>query len=385
MMNVFRIVQSLKEGRIPPLREIPEPLLASVAAAASLRGRWSPLSSFERVLTAFCHKEPDRVPVTPVLCSGSRQILGMSFPEFALNPEKAAKAYEAGFDLVGGDIVILLLDLSVEAADFGQKMLYPESSTPRPDHSDPKIKSVEDYAKMRPIEFARAERMQAFVELCRLAVRKIGLRGVVTGFIFGPLGVLSMMRGAEQLFKDCLLHPKEVMKASETITGVLLEFAQAQCETGVPGVNIDTLYASRTGLSKPLWEQIEGPFVREISRKIKSNGLLVGIHNCGHDPYFDAQIKFMEPELISFAHLPDDCSSDRELKERYGDQLTLIGHIPTSLLVQGSPREVMDACARQIEVLGKGGGYILAPGCEYPPNIPLTNAFAVVRAAERYS
>jgi len=385
MMNIFRIVQSLREGRIPPVRDIPEPLLDAVAAVASLRGRWTPLSSLERVITAFRHKEPDRVPVTPILCSGARQIQGISFPEFALNAEKAADAFGAGFDLVGGDIVILLLDLSVEAADFGQKVLYPENSTPRPDHSDLWIKSVEDYAKIRRIDFAQAQRMQEFVKLCRLVVKRVGLRGLVTGFIFGPLGVLSMMRGAEHLFKDCLLYPKEVRKASETITGVLLDFVEAQCKTGVPAVAIDSLYASRNGLSKALWEEIEGPFVREISRKIKENGVLVGIHNCGHALYFDSQIKFMEPEVISFAHLPDDCSSDRELKERYGDQLTLIGYIPTPLLVQGSPQEVMEACARQIEVLAKGGGYVLAPGCEYPPNIPLTNAFALVRAAERYS
>lgn len=384
-MNIFQIVQSLREGRIPPVREIPEPLMDAVAAASSFRGRWTPLSSLERVLTAFRHKEPDRVPVTPILCSGARQITGTSFPEFALNAEKAADVYVAGFDLVGGDLVILLLDLSVEASDFGQKILYPENSTPRPDHSDPRIKGVEDYGKLQPIDFSQARRMQEFVRLCRLVVRRVGLRGLVTGFVFGPLGVLSMMRGAEHLFKDCVLYPREVRKACETITGTLLEFVQAQCETGVPAIAIDSLFASRNGLSKALWDEIEGPFVGEISRRIKENGVLVGIHNCGHDLYFDSQIKFMEPEVISFAHLPDDCVTDRELKDRYGSHLTLIGYIPTPLLVQGNPQEVMEACARQMEVLAKGGGYVLAPGCEYPPNIPLTNAFSLVKAAEKYS
>ena len=89
----------------------------------------------------------------------------------------------------------------------------------------------------------------------------------------------------------------------------------------------------------------------------------------------------MEPEAISFAHLPDDCRTPKELKERYGDQVTLVGYIPTPLLVAGTPQEVTDACREQIEVLAKDGGYILAPGCEYPPNIPLTNAMAMVRAA----
>ena len=45
----------------------------------------------------------------------------------------------------------------------------------------------------------------------------------------------------------------------------------------------------------------------------------------------------------------------------------------------------MEECRSQIEVLGRDGGYILAPGCEYPPNIPLTNAFALIRAAATYS
>jgi uroporphyrinogen decarboxylase len=194
-----------------------------------------------------------------------------------------------------------------------------------------------------------------------------------------------MMRGAEQLFKDCILYPMEVMAACEIITPVLVEFVEAQCDTGIPAIAIDTLYASRNGLSKPLWEEIEGRFVREISKAIKKKGLLVGIHNCGHDLYFDAQIRSMEPEFISFAHLPDDCGTPKELKERYGDGITLVGFVPTPLLINGSPREVMETCREQIEDLARDGGFILAPGCEYPPNIPLTNAFALVQAAERYS
>ncbi len=382
-MHALKIFDSIRKGTIPPLGEIPEPLLDAVASAASLRGRWGSLSSLERVLTTFRHKEPDRVPVTPILCSGARQITGTSFPEFALDAEKAADVYTAGFEFVGGDLVILLFDLSVEAADFGQAIIYPEDSTPRPDYSNPRIREVEDYLRLKPIDLSSAERMQTFLQLCRLMVKKIGLRGIVTGFVFGPLGVLNMMRGAEQMFKDCLYHPAEVRKACETVTSVLIEFVQAQCETGMPAITIDTLFASRNGLSKKLWEEIEGPFVREISRVIKKNGLLVGVHNCGHDLYFDAQIRFMEPDVISFAHLPDDCQTPGELKDRYGDFITLLGYIPTPLLVHGSPKEVMEACRRQIEDLSRDGGYILAPGCEYPPNLPLTNAFALVKAAER--
>jgi uroporphyrinogen decarboxylase len=381
-VGALRILDHLRRGALPPIRDVPEPLLDGMAALASLRGRVSTLTPLERVIASFRNREPDRVPVTPILCAAARQITGASFPEFAQNADTAAEAFLAGLDFVGGDLLVLMLDLSVEAADFGQQMVYPEASTPVPHYQRPRIRDVSDYAALERIDWARAPRMREFVRLCRLVAGRVGLRAVASGFVFGPLGVLNMMRGAESLFTDCLRHPGEVRKACETITSVLLEFVQAQCETGVVAMTIDTLFASQNGVPKEVWEQVEGPFVREISRLVKKNGLLVAVHNCGHAPYFDAQIRFMEPEAVSFAHLPDDCANDLELKQRYGDRVTLIGYVSTPLLAHGSPQEVMDACRRQIEILGKGGGYVLAPGCEYPPNMPLTNAFAMVRAAQ---
>ncbi len=383
-MNISRIFNALKEGIIPPPYEVPEPLLKFAATAMSIRGKVSDLSSVERTFSALYHKEPDHVPVTPLLCSAARQINGITFPDMSLDGEKAAEVFYSGFEFVGGDFIELMLDLSVEAADFGQKMMYPHETTARPDYGKPVIRNVGDYRKLKPIDLADAPRMQEFLKLCRIIVRLVGFKGVVGGFVFGPAGVLSMLRGAENFLKDCLNYPLDVQAACETINEVLIEYALAQCDAGVPAVAIDTLYASRSGLPKKVWEEIEGPCVRELSRAIKKKGHMVGVHNCGHKPYADVQLKWMEPEVFSFAHLPDDCSSARELKEKYGSATTLVGYVPTQLLIHGSPKEVIDECRRQIDVLAKDGGFILAPGCEYPPNIPLTNAFAMVEAAKRH-
>ena len=50
----------------------------------------------------------------------------------------------------------------------------------------------------------------------------------------------------------------------------------------------------------------------------------------------------------------------------------------------GTPEEVKMECKRQIEALNKGGGFILATGCEFPPNGSLMNAIAMMEAAELY-
>jgi len=383
-MSMPVIWDSLKKRQIPPPGHIPGPLFNLLGRAAALRGKVSTLSSLERSICAICHQETDRVPVSPILCAGARQISGIHFPDYALNAEQAARVFLDGFEFVGGDAVVLMLDLSVEAADFGQAMEYPDNSTPMPDYRNPLLRDHEDYRRLQAISFKDSRRMNEFVRLCSTMVEKIGWRSIVSGFVFGPLGVLAMLRGAENLFKDCRQHPKEVMAACETITGVLLEFVQAQCRTGLPAIAIDTLFASRSGLPKNLWEEIEGPFAREIANTIKSAGVVTAIHNCGDSPYFDAQIRAMEPAIINFADLPDDCATPRELKQRYGQAVTLMGYLPTPLLVHGTPREVMEECRRHIDELAPGGGFILSPGCEYPPNISLNNAFALIKAAETY-
>ncbi len=383
-MKLLDTIKKLKHGEVPHLGTISDAVLDFAVGASRFRSRFQSVSSLERVLTAVRHKEPDRVPVTPILSGGARQISGISYPDHSLNADKTAQSFLDGWKFVGGDLVLLMLDLSLEAADFGQKIVYPDNSTPYPDYDHPVIRDVDDYDRIQSFDPLKSPRMSEFVRLCRIMVKEVGLKSIVTGFVFGPLGVLAMMRGAELLFKDCVLYPKKVQKACEIITGVLIEYVQAQCDSGVPAVAIDSLFASKTGLPKKLWEEIEGPFVSEISRVIKDNGLIVGVHNCGHDPYFDTQIRSMDPEVMSFAHLPDDCKDRKELKEKYGDRVTLLGYVATPLLVHGTPTEVMDECRRQIDDLAPGGGFILAPGCEYPPGIPLTNAIAMIKAAEKY-
>ena len=42
---------------------------------------------------------------------------------------------------------------------------------------------------------------------------------------------------------------------------------------------------------KVLWEKLEGPFVRELAKAIRSKNRAVFVHNCGDGPYFDSQIR----------------------------------------------------------------------------------------------
>jgi uroporphyrinogen decarboxylase len=58
--------------------------------------------------------------------------------------------------------------------------------------------------------------------------------------------------------------------------------------------------------------------------------------------------------------------------------------VETSLLYRGTPHQVMESCREIIDDLADGGGFVLAPGCEFPPDGNLLNAIAMVKAAQLY-
>ena len=368
-------------GRLirPPLA-----LLRKASGLFALHGKVGELLPLERVLCTVFHREPDRVPVTHFLLGAARRLTGISYEDFSRDPEMAADAYLAANQLIGGDVLYNVIDLSVEAADFGQQMIYPPASTAHPDYSNPLIATPDDYERLEVFDPRKSPRMGMNIEMGRILSKKAKLRYPVLGFSFGPLGVLAMMRGAQRLFVDCLKHPAKVKTALEVITEVLVDYVRAQCDTGVDAVMLDTLFGSQSGVSRDLWVEMEGVYVKRITHEIRRCGALVALHNCGTGPYFDLSLQYMEPLLISFAYLPDDCRDMAELKAKYGKKTALAGFVPTDSLCIEPPERIMDIAREQMRALAPGGGFVLAPACEYPPNADLGNALAVIRAAELY-
>lgn len=341
------------------------------------------VTSLERVVAAMMFQEADRVPVVPLVLGASRRVVGISYPEWSTDPEKAAQAILQAQELFGYDALFAALDLSVEAEGFGAKIVYPENDAAHPNYDDPLIKSPEDYSLLKPFDPHAARRTSTQLRICEILLNTKGKEVPVLGFTNGPLCVLSMLRGSERLFVDCIRHPHEVHHALEVITQVLVEYVRAQCEMGVPGVCIDVLLGARGTLSRKMWLELEAPYARRVADEIRKHGALVALHNCGTGPYFDLMIEQLQPAAISYHCLPDDCKSPAELKEKYGKRVTLIGQVdcPRTLFF-GGPEEVKQECRDLIRDLSPGGGFILASGCEFPPNASLLNARAMVEVAQ---
>lgn len=343
------------------------------------------MSSMERVLATIQGEATDRVPVCSLTVGVTRLVSGCSYPEFSRNSELAAEAMILTNRLVGDDIILCFTDLSVEAADFGQKMMYPKNTTAHPDYDNLLISESSDYSRLKTFTAEQGQRMSTYLDLCSRLVNRVGSRIPVLGFVYGPLGVLGMMRGMENLYRDIHECPEAVKIALEIVTEVLVEFVRAQFRRGVAGVCIDTLPASRSGVNPADWEEFEGIYAKRIKDEIAAHGVLNAHHGCGFSPYLKEVQKWLDPTVFSFADVPEDCATMLEAKKRYGSDSILMGCVPTELLYSGTPDQVIHESIRQIDLLGGGGRFILAPTCEFPPNGSLLNARAMVTAAELHA
>lgn len=342
------------------------------------------MNSMERVVKALQHQEPDRVPVYPILSGVSRKLIGASYRDWSLDADvysRAMLASQREFDL---DCIVTLIDLSVECDAWGQELVYPENEAAHPNYSNCVIKSIEDYGKIKKVDYRSSKRMMMHIDACRKIVREAKGEFPVIAFVFGPLGTLSMLRNQQDLYMDLYDDPDAVKQAAAEIRETLKDYCRALMETGIQGIMFDTLFASGSIMSKDMWRETEGPLVQDLAETVRADGGLVMIHNCGGKIYFDAQIEYMHPDAISFLYPPDDCKDFRECKEKYGDKVTLIGAVTPASAVLGTDAQWDKECRDNMDAMMAGGGFMLATGCEYPANASFIRAKRMVNLAKSY-
>jgi len=354
--------------------------------AASFTQPHEELTSLERVVLALQYQKPDRVPCAPLVCGASCRVLGYSYDRWSQDPRIATASLLAAQELIGFDGFLTLVDLSVEAEDFGQEVIFPEQSTALPNFDNPFIKTAEDYGKVKPVDPRKSRRMSSVIEIVRGLVEAAGTKVPTMGFVYGPLGVLSQMRGHAELFKDLIRHPGRVLEAVHTINQVLVEYALAQVRAGAHAIVLDPLYSSASILKKETWVKFEAEIFKSVADAIRDAGVPVIVHNCGGGVYFDAVLEYIRPIAISHAYPAYGSASWADHAAQWAKKVVSIGVMdPAKVGHEFTQQQVLEDARQQIETFKIAeGGFILSTGCEFPPHGNLLSARTMVEAAKHY-
>ena len=343
------------------------------------------MNSIERVTACLNHQEADRIPVYPLTNSISRIYCGIDYEEWTKNEEKCAESIIRATDELDLDVICSLVDLSVEAADWGMKMRYPKEDAAGPERGDHFVKSAEDFEKVVKLDPTKTPRMSGHIKLVKMLYDARGQEKPIVAFVFGPLGILSMLTGLSELILFMKRQPEAVHKALRNITDTLKDYCTALIDDAhCHAVMFDTLYASGTIMRASMWDEWEGPYIQELAELVHGKNTMVMIHNCGERIYFKEQIERMHPQAISTLYVPADCTTLEEMKEKYGDQVTIIGMVPPPMIHEGDENAVRAECRREIDALKKNGGFILSTGCEYPSMASDHLARVIVEEAKTY-
>jgi uroporphyrinogen decarboxylase len=71
----------------------------------------------------------------------------------------------------------------------------------------------------------------------------------------------------------------------------------------------------------------------------------------------------------------------KEVKERYGDKLCLIGNVDVDILSRGNPEDIKKYVRKNIEEIGYNGGYCVGSGNSVPEYVDINNYRAMIGEA----
>ena len=176
-----------------------------------------------------------------------------------------------------------------------------------------------------------------------------------------------------------------LQKAQRWSLGVASELAMR----GVDAIWFGDDFGSQTGLmmSPAMWRRVFKPLYAEVFSAVKAirEEIVIIMHS-------DGAVAQLLPDLIEIGlevfnpvqpNVPGHDPAD--LKSRFGEELAFFGAIDQQgLLPQGTPEEIAEDVKAKIEVLGEGGGYMVAPAHIIQADTSVESVEAFVAAARQY-
>ncbi len=202
-------------------------------------------------------------------------------------------------------------------------------------------------------------------------------------FVDSSIMAFSMSRTLTQFTMDLYEVPDKVKAAMDATCDDLIRNAlDVIALTGIPLVFIVLERGSGFYYRLDIFEQFEWPYLQRYVDAFVSEGITPWLH-------LDTDWSLNLPH---FRKLPKGkCVADLDgttdifrAKEILEGHMCISGDVQASLLSLGRPHDIEDYCRKLIDVVGKGGGFMLTTGCECPIDAPFENVRAMIDTAKRY-
>jgi uroporphyrinogen-III decarboxylase len=197
---------------------------------------------------------------------------------------------------------------------------------------------------------------------------------------FDTLG--DTLRGTANIMKDIYRRPEKILEAVEVIANVTIaNILNAPNASKTVSVTFPLHKGADGWMSQKQFETFYFPTLKKVMDAVIKEGMIVTLFAEGS---YNTRLESVNvfPKGAVCWHF--DQTDMFRAKKILGEKCSLMGNIPSSMIVTGSYPDVKAYCRKLIDGCGRDGGYILGAGAT-AENPKLENLQAMVAAVKEYA
>jgi len=210
----------------------------------------------------------------------------------------------------------------------------------------------------------------------------MGFPSTMSGLAKAPFDTLGdTLRGTQGVMMDMFQRSQKMHEAMERIAPIAIKGAlDAVANAAAPIIIMPLHKGADTFMSTRQYETFYWPTFKKVVMAMVNEGVFPILFAEGsYNHRLDIIGDFPKGSVAWYFDQTDIFKA----KEKIGHKLCIMGNVPTSLIMTGTPQQVKEHCRKLIEVCGEGGGYVLAGGANVDEGDP-ENLRAMMAAVEEY-
>ena len=334
----------------------------------------------EIVRMAFDLEEPPRLPVS-LLGGGSWNVhmSGQTFAGIKEYPDRIAEVFVHAFRKVGHD----LLAAGSNFINYPISFLgcpIEDNSSDSPVLTGTVIQSLDNLDSLKIDSVIKNPVMQGIVRSQHIVAETTGKETFVMSTQWAPFTCAARILGTEAVMSTTLDEPDRLLELIKFSTELIWKILEPILEhEDILGASLSDPVASGDLISPDAFRRFAAPFLKDLVGRIKAKGKYSMIHICGNTTNILEDIAEVGPNCFSI----DSKVDLKKAKEILAGKVCVAGNVvPTGVFLSGTPKEVINAAKACVDAWGKGGGYLLALGCDCPKTVPFENAMAFMSLKE---
>ncbi|MEN8156622.1 MAG: uroporphyrinogen decarboxylase family protein, partial [Bacteroidota bacterium] len=335
------------------------------------------MTGTERIKAALAGVWTDRRPVMLHNFMMAAREEGITMKEFRENPEKAAKAFIHAAEKYRTDGVLIDVDTATLAGSVGVPVDYPENEPARTHGT--LIKSLDEVTALPPVDVAKDEGIQHWLEITRIVKDYFGEEMYVRGNCDqAPFSLASMIRGSQDLMTDLLLDPEGVHRLLAYATEAGKQFIRLMASTGADMVSNGDSVSGPEMIQPEHYREFAHEYEKQLIDEAHRLGLPYTLHICG-----DTDVILEDMVKTGADALELDYLTDIHKIYRYCHDKTLfIGNMdPSGVINFGTPALVKEKTEELLDIYRDSPRLMINAGCAIPPDTPPENIQQMVECA----